>query len=151
MRISMRVLNDVGVKSVMQSIFSIGDFRPVRSLTRFPATDTHLPLLRLPLASSVFREGCVYSDPMEGTPEGLTDKVFWRKARGQWHGFKRLDQARKYISLCQRQEIAIVRGQQIARPEAHLRCGLCDELEIAWRGWGGSGPASSRRAGSFSR
>jgi hypothetical protein len=97
MRISMRVLNDVGVKSVMQSIFSIGDFRPVRSLTRFPATDTHLPLLRLPLASSVFREGCVYSDPMEGTPEGLTDKVFWRKARGQWHGFKRLDQARKYI------------------------------------------------------
>jgi hypothetical protein len=88
---------------------------------------------------------------MEGTSEGLTDKLYWRKARGQWHCFKRLDQARGYISLCQCQEIAIVRGQQISRPEAHLRCGLCDGLEMAGRGWHGSGPVSPRRAGSFSR
>jgi hypothetical protein len=83
----------------------------------------------------------VYSDPMEGTPEGPTDKLYWRKARGEWHCFKRLNQVRGYVSLCQRREIALVFGQQIARPEAHLRCGLCDGLEMAWRGWGGSGPA----------
>jgi len=23
--------------------------------------------------------------PMEGTPEGLNDKLYWRKARGEWH------------------------------------------------------------------
>jgi hypothetical protein len=94
---------------------------------------------------------CVYSDPMEGTPEGLTDKLYWRKARGEWHCFKKLAQVRGYVSLCQRREIALVLGQQIARPEAHLRCGLCDGLEMARRGWDGSGPVSPRRAGSFSR
>jgi hypothetical protein len=96
-----------------------------------------------------FRE-CLYADPMEATPEGLTDKLYWRKARGEWHCFQKLAQARGYISLCQRLEIALVVGQQIARPEAHPRCGLCDGLEMARRGWDGC-PVSPRRAGSFSR
>ena len=94
---------------------------------------------------------CVYSDPMEATPEGFTDKLFWRKARGEWHCFKKLPQVRGYTSLCQRREVALVLGQQIARPEAPLRCSLCDGLEMALRGWDGSGPVSPRRAGSFSR
>jgi hypothetical protein len=93
----------------------------------------------------------VYSDPMEGTPEGLTDKLYWRKARGKWHCFKKLAQVRGYVSLCQHQEIAMVRGQQISRPEARLRCGLCDGLEMLRRGWDGSGPVSPRRAGSGTR
>jgi hypothetical protein len=88
---------------------------------------------------------------MEDMSEGLTDKLYWRKARGQWHCFKRLDQARGYVSLCQRQEIAMVRGQQIARPEARLRCAFCDELEMERRGWESSGPVSPRRAGTLSR
>jgi hypothetical protein len=50
-------------------------------------------------------------------------------------------QVRGCVSLCQRREIALVLGQQIARPEAHLRYGLCDELEVVRRGWGDSGPA----------
>ena len=79
---------------------------------------------------------------MEDTPKRLTDHLYWRKARGQWHCFKKIAQVRGYVSLCQRQEIAMVRGQQIGRPEAHLRCGLCDGLEMARRGWGGSGPVS---------
>jgi hypothetical protein len=41
--------------------------------------------------------------------------------------------------------------QQIARPDTALRCSLCDGVEMALRGWEGSGPASPRRAGSFSR
>jgi hypothetical protein len=94
---------------------------------------------------------CVYSDPMEGTPEGLTDKLYWRKARGEWHCFRKLAQVRGYISLCQRQEIRSVRGQKISRPEAALRCGVCDGLEMERRGWEGSGPVSLRRAGSFCR
>jgi hypothetical protein len=93
----------------------------------------------------------VYSDPMEGTPEGLTDKLYWRKSRGEWHCFKKLGQVRGYVSLCQRREISFVLGQQIARPETGLRCSACDEVEMARRGWSGSGPASPRRAGSFSR
>jgi hypothetical protein len=88
---------------------------------------------------------------MEDTPEGLTDKLYWRKARGEWHCFRKLAQVRGYASLCQRREIALVLGQQIARPEAELRCSECDGVEMALRGWAGSGPVSPRRAGSFSR
>jgi hypothetical protein len=94
---------------------------------------------------------CVYSDPMEDTPEGLTEKLYWRRSRGQWHCFKRLDQGRGYISLCDRREISFVQGQKITRPEVHLRCGLCDGLEMERRGWDGSGPVSPRRAGSGAR
>jgi hypothetical protein len=74
-----------------------------------------------------------------------------RKARGKWHCFKKLAQVREYVSLCEHQEIAMVRGQQISRPEARLRCGLCDGLEMVRRGWDGSGPVSPRRAGSGTR
>jgi hypothetical protein len=88
---------------------------------------------------------------MEDTPEGVTDKLYWRKARGEWHCFKKLAQVRGYVSLCQRREIAIVLGQQIARPEANLRCSVCDGVEMARRGWEGSDPASPLRAGSFIR
>jgi hypothetical protein len=89
----------------------------------------------------------VYPDPMEGTSEGLTDKLYWRRARGEWHCFRRIAQVRGYASLCQRREITIVHGEQIARPEADLRCSVCDQLEMKQRGWDGSGPASARRAG----
>jgi hypothetical protein len=61
--------------------------------------------------------------------KGLTEKLYWRRSRGQWHCFKRLDQGRGYISLCDRREINFVQGQKIARPEVHLRCGVCDGLE----------------------
>jgi hypothetical protein len=89
--------------------------------------------------------------PMEDKPEGLTDKLYWCKSRDEWHCFRKLPQVRGYVSLCQRREIALVQGQQIARPEARLRCGLCDGVEMARRGWEGSGPASPRRAGTLSR
>jgi hypothetical protein len=90
--------------------------------------------------------------PMEGTPERVTDKLYWRKARGEWHCFRKLAQVRGYVSLCRRQEISFVQGQQIARSEANLRCSECDGVEGELRGWTrGSGPASPRRAGSFSR
>jgi hypothetical protein len=102
-------------------------------------------------SNQAFRDGCVYSDPMDTMPEGLTDKVYWRKARGEWHCFKKLPEVRGYISLCQGREISFVQGQQIARPETHLRCSLCDGLEMARRGWEGPGPVSPRRAERFSR
>jgi hypothetical protein len=89
--------------------------------------------------------------PMDDTSKGLTDKLYWRRARGEWHCFKKLAQVRGFISLCQRQEISSVRGQKISRPEAALRCGLCDGLEMERRGWQGSGPISPRRAGSGRR
>jgi hypothetical protein len=88
----------------------------------------------------------VYSDPMEGTPKRLTDHLYWRKARGQWHCFKKIAQVRGYVSLCQRQEIAMVHGREISRPEVALRCGVCDRLEMERRGWEGSGPDSLRRS-----
>jgi hypothetical protein len=82
---------------------------------------------------------------------GHPDKLYWRKARGEWHCVKKLPHVRGYISLCQGREISFVQGQQIARPEADLRCSVCDGVEMVRRGWEGSGPASPRRAGSFSR
>jgi hypothetical protein len=84
--------------------------------------------------------------PMEDTSNRRIDNLYWRKARGQWHCFKKIAQVRGYVSLCQRQEIAMVRGREIARPEAHLRCGVCDGLEMERRGWVGSGPVSLRRS-----
>jgi hypothetical protein len=92
---------------------------------------------------------CVYSDPMEDSPEGLTDKLYWRKSRGEWHCFKKLAQVRGYVSLCRRREISFVQGQQIARPEAHLRCSECDGVEMELRGWEGSGPVSPAARGKF--
>jgi hypothetical protein len=88
---------------------------------------------------------------MDTTPEGLPDKLYWRRSRGEWHYFKKLAQVRGYVSLCQRREISFVQGQQIARPETELRCTECDGVEMELRGWEGSGPVSPRRAGSFSR
>ena len=58
---------------------------------------------------------------MEDTPEGLTEKLYWRRARGEWHCFQKLAQVRGYVSLCRGREILFVQGQQIARPEADLR------------------------------
>jgi hypothetical protein len=84
---------------------------------------------------------------MEYTPEGLTEKLFWRKARGEWQCFRKLAQVRGYVSQCRRQEISFVQGQQIARPDAALRCSECDAVEMARRGWRGPGPASALRAG----
>ena len=111
---------------------------------------THLLLVRLLLVASVSGWFKFILVSMEDTPEGLTEKLYWRRARGEWHCFKKLA-LRGFISLCQRREITFVHGQQIARPEADLRCSVCDGLEMARRGWDGSGPASPRRAGSFSR
>jgi hypothetical protein len=71
---------------------------------------------------------------MEDTPDGLTDSLYWRRARDEWHCFKKLAPVRGLISLCQRREIIFVRGQQIGRPEAYLRCSVCDEMEMARRG-----------------
>jgi hypothetical protein len=93
-----------------------------------------------------FALGCVYSAAMEDTPKRVTDHLYWRKARKQWHCFKKIAQVRGYVSLCQRQEIAVVRGRAISRPEATLRCGVCDGLEMERRGWEGSGPVSLRRS-----
>jgi hypothetical protein len=33
---------------------------------------------------------CVYSAAMEDKSRGLIDNLYWRKARKQWHCFKRL-------------------------------------------------------------
>jgi hypothetical protein len=99
-----------------------------------------------------FRDGlCILWVPMKDTSRGLTDKLYWRRAGGEWHCFRKLAQVRGFVSLCQRQEISFVHGQKISRPEAALRCGLCDEVEMTLRGWEGSDPVSPRRAGSFSR
>jgi len=58
---------------------------------------------------------------MEDTSKGLTDKLYWRRARGEWHCFKKLAQVPGFISLCQRQEISSLRGQKISRPDAAVR------------------------------
>jgi hypothetical protein len=66
---------------------------------------------------------------MDEMSQCLTDKLYWRKARGEWHCFKKIAQVRAFISLCEREEITIVRGKTISRPAASLRCGVCDGLE----------------------
>jgi hypothetical protein len=101
-----------------------------------------LSIRPLPACIKRFVMVCVYSDPMDTTSQGLTDKLFWRRVRGEWHCFQKLAQIRGYISLCRRREISFVQGQQIARPEARLRCSLCDGG--SWRGAGGRAQARRR-------
>jgi hypothetical protein len=59
--------------------------------------------------------------------------------------FKKLAQVRGFISLCQRQEINSLRGQELSRPDAGLLCGLCNGLEME-RG-GGKAQVRFRRRG----
>jgi hypothetical protein len=80
---------------------------------------------------------CVYSDPMEGTPEGPQRQTVLAQSQGRVALLQDARRNRGFRSLCQRQEIALVRAQKISRPDAHLRCGLCDGLEMARRGWDG--------------
>jgi hypothetical protein len=87
----------------------------------------------------------VYSGAMEHTSKGRID-LYWRKARKQWHCFKKIAQVRGFISLCEHHEITFVRGKEISRPEVALRCEVCDRLEMERRGWEGSGPVSLRRS-----
>jgi hypothetical protein len=70
---------------------------------------------------------------------GLTDKLYWRRARGRLHCFKK---ARgQYAALCD-PAITIARtdGQAIRRPVAVMRCAVCDAREMSRRGWDESGP-----------
>jgi hypothetical protein len=84
---------------------------------------------------------------MDTTPEGLTDKLYWRRAKGECHCFQKLAQARGYISLCRRREISFVQGHQIARPEADLRCSACDEVEMVAAGMGRFRPGVATTCG----
>ena len=75
---------------------------------------------------------------------GFTDKLFWRFGNGVAHCFKHEAEARprSWISLCQRRRIFRSGGQKVARPDAMMRCSLCDIREMARRGWDESGPAT---------
>ena len=79
------------------------------------------------------------------TSKGLTEKLYWRRSRGQWHCFKRLDQGRGYISLCDRREISFVQGQKIARPE--ITCVVGCVMDWKRSGAGGHSPVRFRPGG----
>jgi hypothetical protein len=70
----------------------------------------------------------IYPAAMEDRPGRLRDKLYWRRTRGEWHCFEKM--VHGFMSLCPRREMAAVHGQQIARPEADLRCSVCDRLEM---------------------
>jgi hypothetical protein len=57
---------------------------------------------------------------MGSTSEGLIDKLYWRKAGGLWHCFEKTAEP-GFVSLCRRQEIQRVHGQEIARPDPVFR------------------------------
>jgi hypothetical protein len=83
---------------------------------------------------------------MGNTSIGFTDKLYWRRSKRQWHCFKKLLNEKGFISLCHQAEILVVSGQNISRPAVWERCGICDGLEMARRGWDNSGQVSPRRA-----
>ena len=83
-------------------------------------------------------------DPLSG----LKDKLYWRqhKDRGPWHCFKRIQSdAKEWQSLCGHYfKVGRIGGGECKRPNAWLRCGICDGLEMERRGWTESGPASKK-------
>lgn len=72
---------------------------------------------------------------------GLTDKLYWRRAAGRWHCFKRTKWRGCFKALCNPDiNITKVGGQDIRRPIPLLRCARCDGREMKRRGWEESGP-----------
>lgn len=76
---------------------------------------------------------------------GLVDKLYWRRAAGAYHCFRRRRREHRFDSLCGRHTIDRVGDQAIDRPESWGRCGRCDGLEMERRGHEESLPARHRR------
>lgn len=76
---------------------------------------------------------------------GLSDKLYWRLAGGKSHCFKKA-KGGGFVSLCGNWERWRSGGQACRRPLPWKRCGACDGLEMARRGWAESGPASPKGA-----
>jgi hypothetical protein len=105
-----------------------------------------VPLLFLGLLYQGFRGGlCILRSRWKTRPKESLTTFTGAKPGGSGTVSRRLPGSVD-VSLCQRQEIAMVRGREISRPEAALRCGVCDGLEMERRGWKGSGPVSLRRS-----
>ena len=80
--------------------------------------------------------------------QGLADKLYWRPLRGIWCCFRKVRNRGYYVSLCGWRKRKRSGGQAARRPEAVLRCGRCDGLEIQRRGWEESGPVTERQIAS---
>lgn len=71
---------------------------------------------------------------------GLKFKLYWRILPGHegWHCFSLAPKGERvggrYVSLCGRERIAMVYGQDINRLRAVLRCRACDTAEMGVRG-----------------
>jgi hypothetical protein len=61
-------------------------------------TLSHLLLCPAPACIKHFVSACILIS-MEATPEGLTDKLFWRSTRDEWHCFKRLESTRICLAM----------------------------------------------------
>ena len=75
---------------------------------------------------------------------GFKDKLYWRDPEnvGRVHCFKKSSEQR-WVALCGfGYVLRKTDGQAIERPPVHERCGECDGLEMARRGWTESGPAT---------
>jgi hypothetical protein len=88
----------------------------------------HHPLIRLLVVSGVLRWFVYILFSVEGTPEGLPDKLYWRQARGEWGPGTRI-----YLTLpSPRNQLRT--GAANPRPEAALRYSVCDGVEMKRRG-----------------
>jgi hypothetical protein len=61
--------------------------------------------------------------PMDDTPNGLTDTLYWRRTRGEWHGFKRSLPRRIYLALP-------APGNQLRARAEHLPPRGCSALRV---------------------
>jgi hypothetical protein len=76
------------------------------------------------------------SDPDGRHAPGLTEKLYWRRAKGVWHCFKKLARVHGFVSLCQSAR------QQFARPEAD--CAAVCAMDWKLRSGGGMAQAWRR-------
>lgn len=79
-------------------------------------------------------------------PSGLSDKLYWRDVPHtmRFHCYAKV-RTGCFQSLCGKYTIERSGGQASERPEAVLRCALCDGAEIDRRGWEESGPVLKPR------
>ena len=71
------------------------------------------------------------------------DRLYWRLPKNSWtlHAFRRTDDhGRGYLSLCGSHFAKRIPGQACHRPALLSRCAICDNAEMALRGWDESGP-----------
>jgi hypothetical protein len=104
---------------------------------------THLLLVRLLPVSGHFVMAFVYSDPMDTTPEGLPDKLYWRRVGASGTASRSLPRYADMSHSAEAEKSYLCRGSK--SPGRRLTCVAASAMEWMRRCGAGHGAQARRR------